>query len=305
MSVFISYSHKDTDFVERLSLQLIERNIVVWKDIWRTRAGDRLDEKIETAIADAAYFCVVLSNHALNSDWVRRELRAACRCESKRAKPVIVPLLLDDCEVPPDLRDRLSVDFRRDFESGLHEILKVVGQRYNVWDSGSADDGSPYFIKFGIEIGYSDERFCMRIDVVSFDLDSDACILSQFDFRGNEHFTREHFALDDDRGLVELVLRSCAEEFIRSPGRTVVGRSQAKRAQLTIDDGAGAHMEVQSRVKLLGHESRGVVLFNVGALFVQMCVASGIDVGDTDRPTPGEDIMTIDPPDEPDNGGDS
>ncbi len=47
MSVFISYSHKDERFVNKLSTCLIEKNIKVWKDKWKTLAGDSFVSKLK------------------------------------------------------------------------------------------------------------------------------------------------------------------------------------------------------------------------------------------------------------------
>jgi hypothetical protein len=42
MSVFISYSHADQDFVDRLSLRLLNENIKVWRDSTSSPQGTPL-----------------------------------------------------------------------------------------------------------------------------------------------------------------------------------------------------------------------------------------------------------------------
>jgi TIR domain len=39
MPVFISYSHKDKDFVDALALQLVRHNVNVWFDRWELHIG--------------------------------------------------------------------------------------------------------------------------------------------------------------------------------------------------------------------------------------------------------------------------
>ena len=40
MSVFISYSTKDKDFVDKLSIELVKKRIHVWLDKWAMKPGD-------------------------------------------------------------------------------------------------------------------------------------------------------------------------------------------------------------------------------------------------------------------------
>jgi hypothetical protein len=46
MSVFISYSHADQDFVDSLSLRLLNENIKVWRDEYKLSAGESLTARI-------------------------------------------------------------------------------------------------------------------------------------------------------------------------------------------------------------------------------------------------------------------
>ena len=50
MSVFISYSRKDADFVDKLSYALIENNVKVWKDDMKMVAGDLLSTESVPAL---------------------------------------------------------------------------------------------------------------------------------------------------------------------------------------------------------------------------------------------------------------
>lgn len=281
MSVFISYSHKDAEFVHRLSVRLVENNIKVWKDDMKIIAGDSFVSKIRAGIEGASYFCIVLSKNSLKSKWVREEINEALIHESKERGIVILPILVDDCEVPDLLSDRIFVDFRNDFDSGLEQILAVVGNRYNIGDAGRIDTDSRYYFDYGIEQRLVDGRYFMQIDVVSFDKEETFSILSQFKFYGNEHATREHFDLDEGESLRDFVLKACAEEFAANPVRITVNTTDAERARFAIQDAQGvARFDVEVRVKWLGTASRETLLFNVGALFDQICAHCGVDTSE-------------------------
>ena len=42
MPVFISYSHSDKEFVDKLAAQLIQHNARVWVDRWELNVGDSI-----------------------------------------------------------------------------------------------------------------------------------------------------------------------------------------------------------------------------------------------------------------------
>lgn len=292
MSVFISYSHKDAGFVDRLAIRLLEHNIKVWKDAMKIIAGDSFVNKIKAGIEGASYFCIVLSQNALKSKWVKKEINQALIQESKQKGIGILPILIDDCEIPPLLSDRIFVDFRKDFHSGLIQILSVVGKKYNIDDSGRSATDTNYYFDYGIEQRFIDGRYFMQVDVVSYDSEEEFSILSQFKFYGNEHATREHFGLEEDESLRNYVLRACAQEFSVNPARIKVNTTDAKRAQLSIQDAQGvARFDVDVRVKWLGTASRETLLFNVGALFGQICALCGIDINQDDISVREEDCI--------------
>ena len=86
--IFISYSHKDTDYVEKLEKKLIDEGFNVWVD-HRIDYGSRWTKEIEKAIDTCDAYIVVMSETAKESQWVQREVIHA----EDRQKPFF-PLLL-------------------------------------------------------------------------------------------------------------------------------------------------------------------------------------------------------------------
>ncbi|MGZ5446338.1 MAG: toll/interleukin-1 receptor domain-containing protein [Thermoanaerobaculia bacterium] len=74
MSVFISYSHSDAEFVDRLAAELIKNRKHVWIDRYEFRAGDSLVDRIQEAITTAGAMLVVLSKASVASEWCKKEL---------------------------------------------------------------------------------------------------------------------------------------------------------------------------------------------------------------------------------------
>ena len=93
--LFISYSHADSAFVDRLEGHLNERGVRFWRDIHHTTAG-RLEKQIDRAIRQNPTVLLVLSENSLKSDWVQHEVRMARELEKKIDNDVLCPVALDE-----------------------------------------------------------------------------------------------------------------------------------------------------------------------------------------------------------------
>jgi hypothetical protein len=98
----------------------------VWLDEWELRVGDSLVERLEAGILQAGYLAVVLSSRSVESAWVQRELNAALAEELRRQGVFILPVLLENCEIPLFVRDKMYADFRTRYADGLQSILRTV-----------------------------------------------------------------------------------------------------------------------------------------------------------------------------------
>jgi hypothetical protein len=78
-------------------------------------------------LKDADYLVIVLSRASVSSRWVEEELNAALSNQIS-GKGVVLPVLLEDCELPMLLRDRLYADFRTDFNAGLQALVAALEQ---------------------------------------------------------------------------------------------------------------------------------------------------------------------------------
>jgi uncharacterized protein YjbI with pentapeptide repeats len=92
--LFLSYSHKDSDFVDALELYLNRSGIRFWRDVHHATAG-RLEAQVDRAIRLNPTVLLVLSEHAIESDWVQHEVRLARRLELETKRDVLCPIALD------------------------------------------------------------------------------------------------------------------------------------------------------------------------------------------------------------------
>jgi uncharacterized protein YjbI with pentapeptide repeats len=94
-SVFISYSHADSGFVDVLQQALDRRGIRSWRDVHDLRSG-RIERQLERAIRLNPIVVVVLSSHSVASDWVEWEVGQARALERETNRDVLCPIALDD-----------------------------------------------------------------------------------------------------------------------------------------------------------------------------------------------------------------
>ena len=128
MPIFISYSHKDKAFVDRLAMQLVRRNVNVWLDRWELAVGDSLVERIQEAVDGASALLVILSKASVASEWCKKELSAGLLRELEEKRVVVMPVMLEDCDVPVFARGKLFADFRSDFDTGLRAIVEATAK---------------------------------------------------------------------------------------------------------------------------------------------------------------------------------
>jgi hypothetical protein len=128
MPIFISYSHKDKDFVDKLAKQLVRRNVNVWLDRWELSVGDSLLDRVQDAVDGASALLVILSKASVASEWCKKELSAGLLRELEEKRVVVIPVMLEDCEVPVFARGKMFADFRSDFDSGLGLIVEGIAK---------------------------------------------------------------------------------------------------------------------------------------------------------------------------------
>lgn len=130
--LFISYSHSDSPFVDKIEKLLTDAGIRYWRDIHHAIAG-RLETQIDRAIHLNDTVLLVLSEHSTNSDWVEHEARKAREKEKKTGKDALCPVALDDswksCRWPERLQEQIMEYNILDFSGWRDE--KVMGGMFS------------------------------------------------------------------------------------------------------------------------------------------------------------------------------
>lgn len=125
--VFISYSHADSIFANKLENALRTKSIDVWIDSQEILPGDSLIEKIRAGIDNSQYVCALISSNSINSSWVQNELDIAMNQQIENKKVKVLPLVLEEnLTLPSFLVGKLYVDFSNSefFENGISQIMR-------------------------------------------------------------------------------------------------------------------------------------------------------------------------------------
>ena len=93
--LFISYSHADSTFVDKLEKGLNEKGVRFWRDIHDMTAG-KIETQIDRAIRQNPTVLLILSKNSMNSDWVQHEVRKARDIEKELGRDALCPIALDD-----------------------------------------------------------------------------------------------------------------------------------------------------------------------------------------------------------------
>jgi uncharacterized protein YjbI with pentapeptide repeats len=93
--LFISYSHGDNAFVDKLESCLNAKGIRFWRDSYDMKAG-RMESQIDRAMRLNPTVLLILSERSLQSDWVEHEVRTARALEKGTKRDVLCPVALDD-----------------------------------------------------------------------------------------------------------------------------------------------------------------------------------------------------------------
>lgn len=127
--VFLSYIREDEQIVGRLKKDLTERGIRIWIDKEKIVGGDRWMEKISEAIISCEFAIICVSQKALSKEgYFQKELKEINKRAEllPRTRTFRIPVRLDDCAIPDELKEIHVIDLFKDRESGVKGITKSI-----------------------------------------------------------------------------------------------------------------------------------------------------------------------------------
>jgi len=98
---FITYSHNDNIFAERLFEDLKGLELDGFFDTYSIKPGDNIPVQINKGLSECDVYIPILSNAALDSPWCEEEITTAImlsRRQDRYGHPRIIPVIIEDCQ---------------------------------------------------------------------------------------------------------------------------------------------------------------------------------------------------------------
>lgn len=129
-SIFLSHSHHDKEFTRKLGSGLRRAGHIVWIDEADIDVGDSLIEEISRRIDSVDYVVAIISKASVNSEWVKNELDIAMTRQIEEKRVLVLPILLDEVELPGFLKGKLCADFReeKNYSTSFKLLLRGLGR---------------------------------------------------------------------------------------------------------------------------------------------------------------------------------
>ena len=126
--IFLSHSDLDREFATSVAEVLRYHGIPVWYSRRSILGAQQWHDEIGAALHRCDWFAVVLSQHAVESIWVKRELLYAL--QQNRFENRILPLFYEVCDyngLSWTLSSLQMIDFTGAFDAGCRDLLRVWG----------------------------------------------------------------------------------------------------------------------------------------------------------------------------------
>lgn len=124
--LFICHATEDGGFVNRLVKQLDRHALHIWYDKREIIVGDSIVSRINEGLSETDFLLAVLSLQSIEKPWVKREISSTLMRQLGDKGVTILPVLLDDCNLPELLVDIKYADFRKSFDIGFRELVTSI-----------------------------------------------------------------------------------------------------------------------------------------------------------------------------------
>jgi len=244
MPVFISYSHQDSAFANRLAEELFLSRVHIWLDKHQLEGGESLRARIGSAIGSASALLVCLSRMSVTSVWCAEELRLGLLKELEESRWIIVPILLEDCDVPDFLKDRIAVDFRKQFEQAIQYLLYTIQHLISI--TSGRIEAERFYTDWRIVTASWEPHYELEVTAVQAATQLKYTILTQVWVSGNEAASKRARAFRDAG------LDWYGRRFLISTVANVIG-SQMAWVDVSADEPVEASWDLQANDGGIGY----------------------------------------------------
>ena len=123
LCLFLCHASEDKPFVDRLAAYLDRQGMELWYDKREIKIGESIVGRINEGLELASHVVVVLSKTSVDKPWVKKEMSAALMKQLQDRSITVIPLLREDCRIPPLLADIKYADCRKEQETEFRHMI--------------------------------------------------------------------------------------------------------------------------------------------------------------------------------------
>lgn len=127
-TIFISYAYADNERAKKLIDGLRERGYEIWIGDENVQIGDDIVSELRKNINEADAFISLISDNSVNSSWMQAELSEAITKKQLDSEFSILPVLLDDCNIPESISNITHADARESVDTAVEAISDVIDE---------------------------------------------------------------------------------------------------------------------------------------------------------------------------------
>ncbi|CAM3869496.1 toll/interleukin-1 receptor domain-containing protein [Parendozoicomonas haliclonae] len=269
MPIFISYSHENKEFVDKLAMQLVQRNINIWLDRWELNIGDSLIDKVQDAVDGASALLVIMSKASIASAWCKKELTSGFLRELEEKRVVVMPVLLEDCDIPIFARDKFYADFRTNFDEGLKTVIEGIQKITNPFLARTKEP--EYHIDWSIDWGDINGNFAIILNFVEQAKDQPFTCLTNIEALASDKATEIYNLNSKNHGeeYARSYIISVLNDYFKNINelKSVLGSEHESVKRVTVtgnSDGERYYLRIGTR--RLGEDTGKDILINITGL---------------------------------------
>ncbi len=138
LRVFLSHASADKPAVEDVKRILDEGgDIECWLDKLEIGFGENIVSRISDGLAKSDFLLLFLTPASLKSQWVEEEWTALFYTQTNSGKTRLIPVLLEDCQLPTILQNKKFCDLRTNRLEELRRLKATLLREKPQRDTGT------------------------------------------------------------------------------------------------------------------------------------------------------------------------
>lgn len=123
--VFLSYSKSDANIARLIMEKLEHEGIKTWLDTNELKPGENIFNEINKTISASDYIIILISSNTVTSFHQKEEINLAIKHLMTR-NITVIPVLIEDCQIPYELQSFQFIDIRKNLEHGVKALVDRI-----------------------------------------------------------------------------------------------------------------------------------------------------------------------------------